>query len=100
MTFKILSVSEAKALLQKSEVQLVDIRDQEAYQAGHIEGAQHLADHNYDTFIGSADMDKPVLICCYAGMKSQGVAQHLCDTGFCEVYSLDGGFAAWQGQES
>ena len=96
MTFKILPVDDAKALLKQADVQLIDIRDRAAFDAGHIEDALHVDDHNYDTFIGSANMDKPVLICCYAGMKSQSVAQHLCDTGFDVVYSLEGGFAAWQ----
>jgi len=38
----------------------------------------------------------PVLLVCYHGNASQTYGQMFADFGFAEVYSLDGGFAAWQ----
>jgi len=37
-----------------------------------------------------------VLLYCYHGNASQTYGQMFADFGFAEVYSLDGGFAAWQ----
>ena len=95
MSFKILTIVDAVDLLEANGTQLIDIRDQAAFEAGHIEGAENVGDHNIDGFIGSADMDKPLIICCYSGMMSQNAANYFCEQGFDEVYSLEGGYTAW-----
>ena len=99
MTFKIMSVDELKARLQDSQVQVIDIRDQQAFHAEHIENAQHIGEHNMDAFLLEADMDKVLVVCCYSGMMSQNAAQYFFEQGFCEVYSLQGGYLAWQASD-
>lgn len=95
MTFSIISIADAKELLKKSDTQLIDIRDPSTFSAGHIANASNVGEHNIDGFIASADMDKPLIICCYSGMMSQNAAGYFSDQGFDEVYSLEGGYAAW-----
>lgn len=97
MSSKIISQNDAKALLECAGCQLIDIRDQAAFQAGHIAGACHVGDHNIESFIAEADMDRPLVVCCYSGMMSQNAARYFVERGFDEVYSLEGGFNAWQG---
>jgi len=41
-------------------------------------------------------MDLPMVVCCYHGISSQGVAQFLVERGFDQVYSLEGGFEGYQ----
>jgi thiosulfate sulfurtransferase len=98
MSFKTMSIEELKVLLSLREatVQLIDIRDQQAFQEGHIDGAQHIGQHNVDDFVLQADMDKPLVVCCYSGMMSQSAAQHFFEQGFSEVYSLAVGYYAWK----
>ena len=80
-------------------VQVVDIRDRESYQAGHIPGARLLNDETIEEFMSSADKTRPLVVCCYHGHSSQNAAEFLAQQKFTEVYSLDGGYTAWAGQE-
>lgn len=95
MTFKHISADELKQLMNGGEVQLIDIRDPGSYEAGHIENAQHVGDHNIADFIAAADKSKPTVVCCYHGNSSQSAAAYLAEQGFEDAYSLDGGFAGW-----
>ncbi len=96
MEIKRIAVLEAREQLAREPgMQVVDMRDEQSYLAGHIEAAQHLHGANMQEFLGSADPDKPVLVYCYHGHMSQALAAYLVDQGF-DAYSLDGGYAAWQ----
>jgi len=75
---------------------VVDIRDATSFQANHIPGAIHLSNENFSDFIREADLDAPVVVCCYHGISSQQAAQFLISQDFTDVYSLDGGFTDWQ----
>lgn len=77
-------------------IMILDIRDPIAYQTGHIPHALHLTDQNLSAFLAQTDRLAAVLVYCYHGHSSQQAAQFLADQGFTEIYSLNGGFAAWQ----
>lgn len=94
--FQLINVEEARLRLAKEKVQLVDIRDEFSYQAGHIEGAFHLTNASIMQFIAQTELCTPVFVICYHGNSSKGVAQYLCDSGYLHVYSVEGGMAAWQ----
>jgi thiosulfate sulfurtransferase len=104
MNFKRIDTAEARRLLALSSadehgkaVQIVDIRDDEAYAAGHIDSAQQLHNGNLQQFVEAADLEAPLLVYCYHGHMSQGAAAYLAEQGFEETYSLDGGYEAWKG---
>ena len=92
---KMLSPPESGSDLKKT-IQIVDIRDDESFLAGHIGAALHLHNGNLQQFIAEADLDAPVLVYCYHGHMSQGAAAYLAEQGFVETYSLDGGYEAWK----
>ena len=94
--FKRIPPEQAKALREQGAV-VVDIRDPQAYAAGHINGATHLDNHSVAEFIRTADLDAPTVVVCYHGNSSQSAAAYLVGQGFSEVYSLDGGFELWRG---
>jgi len=93
--FKRIPPEQAQALREQGAV-VVDIRDPQAFAAGHISGATHLDNHSVAEFIRNADLDAPTLVVCYHGNSSQSAAAYLVDQGFSEVYSLDGGFELWR----
>ena len=78
------------------EWNIVDIRDNNAYQQGHIPGAFHLTNDNVHQFINDSDFEKPLVVVCYAGHSSRGAAEVLSNAGFETVYSLEGGMNFWQ----
>ena len=95
--FKHISVNDTFAKLQQGEVVIADIRDEQNFSSAHIEGAFHLTNGSLLQFTQQHDFDTPVVVVCYHGNSSQGVAQYLVQQGFDQVYSMDGGFEGWRG---
>jgi thiosulfate sulfurtransferase len=96
--FSRISTEHAQSMLKEGNAQLVDIRDEQSFAAGHIEGARHLDNTTLQSFIEEADPDQPVIVYCYHGNSSQPAASFLNEQGFEEVYSMDGGFEDWRSQ--
>lgn len=96
MSFKYLSVPNLKVMLDEKPVKLVDIRDSASFGAGNIEGSMQLCDDNLQEFMDGADKTAPLVVVCYHGNTSQGAADYLAGQGFTDVYSLDGGYTAWE----
>jgi thiosulfate sulfurtransferase len=96
--FKRISTETSRQLITDREAQLVDIRDEQSFRLGHIEGAMHLDNRSIGDFISTADQSRPVIVYCYHGNSSQPAAAYLNEQGFREVYSMDGGFEVWRGQ--
>lgn len=94
--FARINLDDARALMATRDPVIADIRDPQSYAAGHILGAVPLNNENLHDFVLHTASDAPVIVVCYHGVSSQGAAQYLCEQGFSEVYSLDGGFTAWQ----
>ncbi|MFT4807593.1 MAG: thiosulfate sulfurtransferase [Paraglaciecola sp.] len=98
--FAHISVQETQQKLSEGVVQIVDIRDDDAFASGHIKDSTHLTNGSLHSFMSDVDFDTPVIVCCYHGISSQQAAQFLIHQGFEEVYSLDGGFEAWRKAQS
>jgi thiosulfate sulfurtransferase len=95
--YRCISPQQAAELIDNGAA-VVDIRDAQSFFALHITGALNLSNDNLHDFIAEADMERPLIVCCYHGISSQSAAGFLVHQGFDEVYSLDGGFEAWQAQ--
>ena len=94
-TYQCINIEQAEQLITDGAL-VADIRDPQSYTQGHISGATHLSNENLHTFINAADLDAPLIVCCYHGFSSQSAAQLFIQQGFDQVYSLDGGFEAWK----
>lgn len=93
--FKRINVSQAKELLLSRMTILVDIRDHDSYEEGHVPASVHLTQETLPVFVSGTNKDVPVMVMCYHGNSSQMIAQLLTEQGFREVYSIDGGYEAW-----
>ncbi|MCL1124421.1 thiosulfate sulfurtransferase GlpE [Shewanella surugensis] len=95
--FEHLSINQLIQMKEASpDLQIVDIRDNVSFEKDHIPQSSNLSNENIAHFIGDANMDLPLIVVCYHGISSQNAAQYLHQQGFDQVYSLDGGFEAWQ----
>lgn len=97
--FKHISVSETAELHAQGKVIIADIRDEQSFAAGHIDGAYHLTNSSLSGFMQQCEFEQPVVVVCYHGNSSQGAAQYLVQQGFDQVYSMDGGFESWRAQQ-
>ena len=94
--FEEIDVQKARELIDQGNITIVDIRDSNSYEEGHIDDAVSVNDTNIDDFVSTTDKSKPVLCYCYMGVSSQNAAQHFKEQGFETVYSMAGGFTEWQ----
>jgi thiosulfate sulfurtransferase len=92
--YNCISSEEALALIE-SGAKVVDIRDPASFNAGHIPDSFNLSNDNLQDYIAAADMEIPLIVCCYHGISSQNAAQFLAHQGFEHVSSLNGGFEGW-----
>tara|TARA_Y100001970_G_C14243085_1_gene866131 strand:- start:3086 stop:3400 length:315 start_codon:yes stop_codon:yes gene_type:complete len=90
--FKIITTNEASDLINNNKVTLLDIRDEDSFSQGHIPNAINLSNNNIDDVINNSDKEDNILIYCYKGISSQNVAQHFCNLGYKNIFSLKGGF--------
>lgn len=96
MSFKRISIEEAKALIKTDDVTLLDIRDPDSFAAGNIENSIHVTNDNVQEVAASANKEKPLIIYCYHGNSSQGAADYFSSLGFENCFSVDGGFEEWK----
>ena len=81
-----------------NNVQLVDVRTSEEFNAGHIEGAINIDFKNDEVFYQSfqrLDKKNPVYVYCRSGNRSKKSADKLLEMGFSMVYDLKGGYIDW-----
>lgn len=97
---KEIQAPEAIERLQTADATFIDIRDPHAYQTAHIPDALLLrSTADADSFIGSADKTRTLIVYCYHGNASISGASFFSQSGFENVYSLAGGFEAWQAHQ-
>ncbi|MFL3013378.1 MAG: rhodanese-like domain-containing protein [Candidatus Neomarinimicrobiota bacterium] len=91
-SFEMISFDDAKDMIEDESSLILDIRDEVSYGDSHYPNAIHLSNQNFNKVIEKTDRKKTILVYCYKGISSQNVAQHLCNLGFENVYSLNGGY--------
>jgi len=89
-----LSVQDAKAMLDKGELTLFDVRPESEGDIARIAAGKTLNDEAVD-FLKSLPKTTPIAFYCHHGMRSRGVAQSVVQEGFRKVYNLKGGIDAW-----
>ncbi len=93
-----IGVTEAVTLINRREPLVLDVRSQAEFNNGHIGGARLIPVGELKSRLADLEKfkDKPVLVHCATGNRSQGAAKMLKDAGFKEVFNLQGGLGAWQ----
>ena len=96
--FEKIEVDQAINKINNEESIVVDIRDKDSFEQGHIDGALNLSNDNIDSFVLDTEKNQCIIVCCYHGNSSQRAAQFLTDRGFKNVYSLNGGYEQWKSE--
>lgn len=98
----VIDSAEGKALIESDRSVLVlDVRTQEEYVEGHLVGAQHVPvedERLWKSRVAALDPERPVVVYCRSGRRSEIAGQLLVDAGFTEVYDL-GGVQDWDPDE-
>ena len=95
-----MSLSELNSRIAAGDKSLtvLDVREREAYEAGHIPGAQHLPRGQLELRVNQElpDPTRRILTCCELGRVSTLAAATLKELGFARAVALDGGLKAWR----
>lgn len=80
-----------------ADLVILDVRTQEEFDEGHLEGAI-MIDFYRDDFaeqLAQLDPEVPYLLYCRSGNRSGQTTATLSDLGFLNVADIDGGILAW-----
>ena len=78
------------------DVQVLDVRERDEWEQGHIPGAVHTAYHDIDGVPDGIDADRPVAVICSSGQRSAVAASMLLRRGVREaIHVADGGVGTW-----
>jgi hydroxyacylglutathione hydrolase len=92
------TITPREVAAERKRYQIVDVREIDDYDAGHIPGARH-------TYVGflrervdalGLDRNRPVIVTCSVGHRSGVGVSVLRRAGFRDVRNLLGGMTAWQ----
>lgn len=92
---EVLSAEEARELVATGKAVAVDIRNDEAWESGHITGAIHAPGEELEARLGDLPEDETIIVACEDGDESAKVAERLREKGL-QAASIEGGMKAWE----
>jgi rhodanese-related sulfurtransferase len=92
------SVDEARRRLEDGTARLIDVREDNEWQAEHVLGAEHLGRGVIERDIESRipDRNTGLILYCGGGFRSALSADNLQKMGYTNVASMAGGWRAWK----
>jgi rhodanese-related sulfurtransferase len=88
-----------KAMLDRGEdFDLIDVREESEFAAGHLPRAVHLGKGVIERDIETKvpDLERPLILYCGGGYRSALAADAIQKMGYRNVISMDGGFRGWR----
>jgi rhodanese-related sulfurtransferase len=92
-----ISVDALAKQLRGGVLQVLDVRREQEWEAGHIEGASWWPLDNFKVAPPEVDRDVAIAVHCKGGYRSMIACSLLQRAGFQNVINVVGGFDAWQG---
>jgi phage shock protein E len=93
-----ISPQDAAAKLESGEAVMIDVRDKDEWDTGHIPGATHLSRGTVELDIEEKVPDLSAMVICHCGGggRSALAAESLQKMGYKNIRSMAGGFKAWK----
>lgn len=88
-----IDTNKAVEILNEENSVIIDVREIDEYNSGHIENAiniplGNITDINYDK-------ETKIIVYCATGVRSGEAAKRLTEMGYLNIYNLDGGILNW-----
>ena len=96
--WSLISPSELEQYLDENRnMVLVDLRDRDAYQASHIQGAVNIPYEEMAAHLYRLPKNSLIVLYCYHGPRSMLMARYLSEQGF-TVADVYGGLESYRGK--
>jgi rhodanese-related sulfurtransferase len=79
---------------RRAELHLLDVREDDEWQAGHIDGAQHIPLSELADRLAELPSGQHIVAVCRSGGRSGSAVRGLKQLGY-EADNLEGGVTAW-----
>jgi rhodanese-related sulfurtransferase len=93
--FTRITVDEAKQMMARADVQVIDVREPDEYQRGHVPGAKLIPVSTVFARREELDRDKDLIFVCAVGQRSALACEMAAAVGLTRLYNLEGGTDAW-----
>ena len=93
------SIDEVKKKIDnKEDIILLDVRDREEYETGHIPGAINISRGTLDfkVHLIVPDKDKKIIVYCGLDLRSPLATKSMNDLGYKKALNMIGGLKAWK----
>ncbi|MBI2304540.1 MAG: rhodanese-like domain-containing protein [Chloroflexi bacterium] len=77
---------------------IVDLREPELYQAGHVPGAKNIPFEEFNQRMNELNPDDDIVLVCHVGGMGDVSGTLLAERGYRQVSNLMGGMAKWVGK--
>jgi rhodanese-related sulfurtransferase len=79
---------------RRQDVQLLDVREDDEWNAGHIEGATHIPLAQLPARLADLDRDRAVVTVCRSGGRAGRATEYLTQAGL-TAGTMNGGMTGW-----
>lgn len=88
---KVVHIDEIPSL-DKNAVEIIDVRTEEEYKMGHINGAKNIPVDEIRSRLSMIPRNKKIIVYCAVGLRGYTASCILRENGYTEVYNLSGGY--------
>ncbi|MCS7276378.1 MAG: rhodanese-like domain-containing protein [Dehalococcoidia bacterium] len=93
--FTRITVEEAREMMSRDDVVVIDVREPHEYQAGHVPGAKLIPVGSVFARRHELPQDKDIIFVCAVGQRSALACEMAAAAGLTRLYNLEGGTDAW-----
>jgi hydroxyacylglutathione hydrolase len=79
----------------KDGMYLLDVRNEQEWNAGHIEGAHHIELTKFPKVLNQIQTQKPIAVICHSGNRASIIASLLEREQKSRVFNVKGGMQSW-----
>ncbi|MFB0901062.1 MAG: rhodanese-like domain-containing protein [Dehalococcoidia bacterium] len=95
-SFKKIDVHEAKKMIEKGDVQIIDSREADEHTEGHVPDSINIPHMETFNRLSEIETNKPVLFICKSGQRSAVALEFAIAAGLTnDLYNVEGGHDAW-----
>lgn len=94
--FNSVMMAEFEQMLRKGGLSVIDVREADEFESGHIEGAEHIALSDIPSSLDRLDKSKEYHVICLSGGRSAMACKYLGQQGY-KIVNVMGGMSAYRG---